>query len=210
SNGRMMGDYEQGWERKLPAQYADTHGNDWEGVMTIPENQWGYCAKWAGHVKTSNELIEMLAKSTSLGGNFVINFGPKSDGTFRTEEVQRMQEIGQWMKVNGVAIRGGGYAGFDKQDWGYYIRKTGTDSVFMVVCNVPVSGNLHVKLPAQTTLTQATPLGNPAQALVPEVIGKNDYFIHLPVKNYTTPVVILLQTNHTSSGDDGHFEKAKT
>lgn len=210
SNGQLMGDYEQGWERKLPQTFADIHGNDWEGVMTIPENQWGYNARWAGHIKTSNELIEMLVKSTSLGGNFVINFGPKSDGTFRAEEVQRMQEIGQWMKVNGAAIRGGGYAGFEKQDWGYYIRKTGTDSVFMVVCNVPVSGNLWVKLPAQTTLKQATPLDNPAQSFVPETIGKNEYYIHLPAKNYNTPVVILLQTHHSNGGDNGHFEKAKT
>lgn len=211
SNGRLMGDYEQGWERKLPTQFTDIHGNDWEGVMTIPENQWGYNAKWAGHIKNSNELIEMLVKSTSLGGNFVINFGPKSDGTFRTEEVQRMQEIGQWMKVNGTAIRGGGYAGFEKQDWGYYIRKTGTDSIFMVVCNVPVSGSLRIKLPANTTLTQASYLENPGITLIPEVIGTHEYFLHLDTKKqYQTPVVILLNTSNTTAVDNGHFEKAKT
>jgi alpha-L-fucosidase len=210
TNGRLMGDYEQGWERKLPEKFADIHGNDWEGVMTIPENQWGYNAKWAGHIKTSNELIEMLVKSTSLGGNFVINFGPKSDGTFRAEEVQRMQEIGQWMTINGNAIRSGGYAGFEKQDWGYYIRKGATDSVFMVVCNVPVSGQLRVKLPAATTLSQASLLENPAQPLTKEVIGRNEYFIHLNATSSPTPVVILLQTNRSNSRDNGHFEKAKT
>ena len=210
SNGRLMGDYEQGWERKLPEKIADIHGNDWEGVMTIPENQWGYNARWAGHIKSANELIEMLVKSTSLAGNFVINFGPKSDGTFRTEEVQRMQEIGQWMKVNGAAIYNGGYAGFEKQDWGYYIRKNGTDSVFMVVCNVPVSGDLRVKLPQQTTLTHAATLENPAQAITPEVTGKNEYFLRLETKNFHTPVVILLQTSRNTGNDNGRFEKAKT
>lgn len=209
SNGRLMGDYEQGWERKLPEKSADVHGNDWEGVMTIPENQWGYNAKWAGHIKSSNELIEMLVKSASLGGNFVINFGPKSDGTFRTEEVQRMQEIGRWMKINGSAIYGGTDAGFTKQDWGYYIRKSGTDSVYMVVCNVPVSGSLRVKLPAQITLIGVTSLEKNIISGTPELIGKNEYFIHLDHKNQDAPFVILLQTSKDSR-DNGSFEKAKT
>lgn len=209
SNNHLMGDYEQGWERKLPEKYADIHGNDWEGVMTIPENQWGYCAKWAGHIKSSNELIEMLVKSTSLGGNFVINFGPKADGTFRSEETQRMQETGDWMKINGAAVYGGGYAGFDKQDWGYYIRKNGTDSVYMVVCNVPVSGNLRVKLPARTTLLKASPVAQPAAAITPEVIGKNEYFIQVGNAPHAAPFVILLQTSNAGA-ENGLFEKAKT
>ncbi|HEY8955940.1 alpha-L-fucosidase [Chitinophaga sp.] len=208
SNNHLMGDYEQGWERKLPEKYADVHGNDWEGVMTIPENQWGYCAKWAGHIKSSNELIEMLARSTSLGGNFVINFGPKPDGTFRSEEIQRMQETGSWMKINGNAIYGGGYAGFDKQDWGYYIRKAGTDSVFMVVCNVPVSGNLRVKLPPHTTLLKASPLAQPSAEITPEMIGKNEYFIQVGNAPRTAPFVILLQTS--TGAENGSFEKART
>lgn len=208
SNNHLMGDYEQGWERKLPEKYADILGNDWEGVMTIPENQWGYCAKWTGHIKSSNELIEMLARSASLGGNFVINFGPKPDGTFRCEETQRMQEIGNWMKVNGSAIYEGGYAGFDKQDWGYYIRKSGTDSVFMVVCNVPVSGNLRVKLPPRTALLKASPLAQPSAEITPEVVGKNEYFIQMGNAPRTAPFVILLQTR--VGAENGSFEKART
>lgn len=205
SNNHLMGDYEQGWERKLPEQPADVHGNDWEGVMTIPENQWGYHAHWLGHIKSSNELIEMLVKSTSLGGNFVLNFGPKADGTFRSEEVQRMQEIGNWMKVNGSAVYGASEAGLGKPDWGYYTRRG--DSVFMVVFNVPVSGNLRVKLPAKTTLAEASASGQP---VTPELIGKNEYFIPVGNAPRHAPFVILLQTSRAAGAEGGHFEKAKT
>lgn len=59
-----MGDYEQGWERSLPDKPLP---NDWEAVMTVPENQWGYHANWQGHIKSANEIIEMIAKATSLG-----------------------------------------------------------------------------------------------------------------------------------------------
>ncbi len=41
SNGNLLGDYEQGWERKLPAKYEWLDGNDWDAVMTIPPNGWG-------------------------------------------------------------------------------------------------------------------------------------------------------------------------
>ncbi|MBC9914859.1 alpha-L-fucosidase [Chitinophaga varians] len=209
SNGRLMGDYEQGWERKLPATIDDVHGNDWEAVMTVPENQWGYHAKWAGHVKTVNEILEMLVKSVSLNGNFVLNFGPKADGTYRAEEHLLMEGIGEWMKVNGDAVYSGTYAGFEKQDWGYYIRKAGTDSVYMVVFNIPVSGSLRVKLPARTELTGVSiPAGS--TALTPEWIGRNEYFIHLPNKTANSPMVILLKTVVGEHKEKGNFEKAKT
>ncbi|RBL94071.1 alpha-L-fucosidase [Chitinophaga flava] len=207
SNGRLMGDYEQGWERKLPEKIEDVHGNDWEAVMTVPENQWGYNAQWAGHIKTANELLEMLVKSVSLNGNFVLNFGPKADGTFRTEEQQLMTQIGQWMKINGEAVYNGTYAGFEKQDWGYYIRKAGTDSVYMVVFNIPVSGSLRVKMPAHTSLVSVS---LQQQTLTPELIGRNEYFIHLSGKQSDTPVVILLKTTSGENKEKGNFEKAKT
>ncbi|WP_143307152.1 alpha-L-fucosidase [Chitinophaga vietnamensis] len=207
SNNHLMGDYEQGWERKLPEKAADVHGNDWEGVMTVPENQWGYHQHWTGHIKTANEIIEMLARSVSLGGNFVLNFGPKSDGTFRPEEQQLAQNIGRWMQKNGAAIYGGAYAGFDKQDWGYYIRKAGTDTVFMVVCNIPVSGNLRVKLPAQQTIVHAATMDQ--QDITPEVIGRNEYFVAVPKVAYDAPLVIVLKVAQ-AAGQGSGFEKAKT
>lgn len=107
SNGHLMGDYEDGYERKLPS-YKDTKvlGYDWEAIMTIPENQWGYNKIWNGHVKSPIELIKMMAQSVSMGGNFMVNFGPKPDGTFRIEERYTAKTIGQWMKENGAAIYG--------------------------------------------------------------------------------------------------------
>lgn len=40
------------------------------------------------------------------GGNFLLNVGPNADGELPPEAVSRMQEIGQWLKVNGDAIYG--------------------------------------------------------------------------------------------------------
>lgn len=40
------------------------------------------------------------------GGNFLLNVGPNADGELPAEAVSRMQEIGQWLTVNGEAIYG--------------------------------------------------------------------------------------------------------
>lgn len=209
ANGLLMGDYEQGWERKIPKTYADVHGNDWDCVMTIPENGWGYQEKWLGHWKTSNELIEMLAQCVSLGGNLVVNFGPKGDGSFRPEEITAAKDIGAWMKVNSNAIYNCEYAGWEKQDWGYYTKRTGENKYYMIVFNVPVSGSLKVQPPRNWAVTKATLLGDATKKISLEKIDYGGSFIHLP-KGFSTgkPFVIELETQKTTG--TGNEQKAKT
>jgi alpha-L-fucosidase len=208
ANGVLMGDYEQGWERKIPKTYADVHGNDWDCVMTIPENGWGYAEKWLGHWKTTSELLEMTAQCVSLGGNFVVNFGPKADGSFRPEEVKNAKEIGAWMKVNKDAIYNCEYAGWEKQDWGYYTKKTGTNKVFMIVFNVPVSGSLKIKPAKNMVVDKAYLLTTPNKALSMEKLDHGESFIHLPPAAYKQPFVIVLETKEGK--EKLEEQKAKT
>lgn len=145
TNGDLIGDYDQTWERDLPDTAGQLNGTDWDCVMTIPENQWGYNSDWTGYVKTSYDLIEMMAKAVSLGGNFVLNFGPDGKGTIRPEETRLAKEIGDWMKVNSQAIYGCSPPDLKKQGWGYF---TGKDNkVYMVVFNRPINNLLTVETP---------------------------------------------------------------
>jgi len=208
SNGRLMGDYEQGWERKIPNKIEDVHGNDWDCVMTIPENQWGYNKAWKGHIKTPNELIEMLAKCVSLSGNFVLNFGPKGDGSIRKEEADIARQIGDWMKENSEAIYDCGYAGLPKQDWGYFTKKDSANKIYMIVCNVPVSDGLRVDAPKGLTIAKTYPLSDTSLQPTVEEIGNNSYFIHLKHKEHKKPFVIVLETKKEKSYNK--YEDAKT
>ena len=45
-------------------------------------------------------LIDIVAK----GGNYLLNVGPSPDGKLPPIAVERMHEIGKWMKINGDAI----------------------------------------------------------------------------------------------------------
>nr|WP_121270347.1 alpha-L-fucosidase [Pedobacter schmidteae] len=210
SNNVLMGDYEQGWERKLPNKIEDVHGNDWDCVMTVPENQWGYNKAWKGHIKTANELIEMTAKSVSLSGNFVLNFGPQGDGAIRKEEKQLAAQIGAWMKINNEAIYNCEYAGLEKQDWGYLTKKTGSNKLYMIVFNVPVSGAYRLKLPAKTSIATSYLLAKPDQSLTTEEIQANEYFIHLKTQTTGQPFVIVVETKTGATGTGNVYDKAKT
>jgi alpha-L-fucosidase len=210
ANGFLMGDYEQGWERKIPKTIADVHGNDWDCVMTIPENGWGYQEKWLGHWKTSYELIEMLAQCVSLSGNLVINFGPKGDGTFRPEEIKIAKEIGAWMDVNKEAVYNCEYAaGWIKQDWGYYTKKTNSDKMYMIVCNVPLSGNLKVQPPKGWTIKSAKILNDKKQILTLENIDYGGFFIRLP-KNISSALPFVIEMETTQITANKKEQDAKT
>jgi alpha-L-fucosidase len=208
SNGRLMGDYEQGWERKIPNKIEDVHGNDWDCVMTIPENQWGYNKAWKSHIKTPDELIEMLAKCVSLSGNFVLNFGPEGDGSIRKEEVDIAKQIGDWMKENGEAVYDCEYAGLRKQDWGYFTKKDSSNKIYMIVCNVPVSNALRIQLPKVLSIVKTYSLLKLATQPALEEIGNNEYFIHIKHEDHQKPFVIVLETEKNQRGKI--YENAKT
>lgn len=63
---------------------------------------WSY-VKDAQH-KTSAQLIHQLADIVSKNGNFLLNVGPRKDGSFDDETVKVLHAVGDWMHVNGEAI----------------------------------------------------------------------------------------------------------
>ena len=68
---------------------------------------WGYNkadTKW----KSSEAMIESLIDFVSKGGNLLLNVGPTGDGIIPAPSVERLTEIGDWMKVNGESIHGCG------------------------------------------------------------------------------------------------------
>jgi alpha-L-fucosidase len=146
SNGKMMGDYEQGWERKLPSSVEVLNGRDWDCVMTIPPNQWGYNSDWkSSYIKTANDLTDMLLHAVSMNGNLVINFGPDGKGNIRPEESNTAARLGEWTKVNGAAIYGVRYSGLPKPEYGYYTKKG--DKLYLTVINKPVNNVLRLPIP---------------------------------------------------------------
>ena len=210
SNGKLMGDYESGYERRLPDPVKDLKVTqwDWEACMTIPENQWGYHKDWSlSYVKSPIEVIDRIVHAVSMGGNMVVNFGPQADGDFRKEEKALATAIGKWMQRYGKAIYACDYAGFDKQDWGYYTRgKNG--EVYMIVFNQPYSKVLTVKTPKGITVEKATLLTTQEAVNVVETT-RNEYNVSVPKINPNEPYVIQLKVR-VAEGTKGVYRDALT
>lgn len=192
SNGHLMGDYESAYERRLPNPVKDLQVTkwDWEACMTIPENQWGYHKDWSlSYIKNPVEVLERIVHAVSMGGNMVVNFGPQPDGDFRAEEKELAKVIGKWTARNGECIYACGYAGWEKQDWGYYTAKG--HHVYMVVFNRPYSGQLTAKTPKGTQIIKASLL-NGENIKVTET-ARNEYNVSMPKHEFNEPFVIKLE-----------------
>ncbi|MCX6326642.1 MAG: alpha-L-fucosidase [Bacteroidia bacterium] len=76
----------------------------WESCMTM-NNTWGFKTNDTNW-KSSENLIKNLVDIVSKGGNFLLNVGPTSEGLIPAASVERLKEMGKWIKVNGEAIYG--------------------------------------------------------------------------------------------------------
>ena len=73
----------------------------WETCMTMG-NSWSFVPN--DKYKSAQQLIQLLIKIVSRGGNFLLNIGPGPDGDWDTTAYSRLKEIGAWMKINGEGI----------------------------------------------------------------------------------------------------------
>ena len=90
-------------EQEIPATGFGS-GVDWESCMTM-NNHWGY-NKNDQNWKSSATLVRNLIDCASKGGNYLLNVGPTSEGLIPTPSIERLKEIGAWMKINRESIYG--------------------------------------------------------------------------------------------------------
>ncbi len=85
-------------EQTVPEKPLD---HPWESCITMGYS-WSYIP--TDEYKPTNELIHLLIKIVSRGGNLLLNIAPSPEGDWEDAAYQRLKEIGEWMNVNGTAI----------------------------------------------------------------------------------------------------------
>ncbi len=129
-------------EQQIPS--TGIPGTDWETCMTMNDH-WGY-NKANTEYKSTQEIIRMLTDIASKGGNYLLNVGPTDKGTFPKQAMERLQEIGKWMAVNGESIYGTVASPFSSTPWGRCTMKEGKDTVtlYLHIFDWPADGRLLV------------------------------------------------------------------
>ena len=96
-------------------------------------NSWGYNEN-DKRFKSVRELIHYLAKAAGNNANFLLNVGPKPDGTIQDEFKERLAEMGKWLRVNGESIYGTRGGPIPPQSWGVATHKD--DVIYLHVLSV--------------------------------------------------------------------------
>jgi alpha-L-fucosidase len=81
---------------------ASEKGRAWETCMTMNDS-WGY-QKADDDFKSPKTIVRNLITCAKGGGNYLLNIGPKPDGSVPEEEVSTLEAVGKWMDKNGPTI----------------------------------------------------------------------------------------------------------
>jgi alpha-L-fucosidase len=176
--GAGLGD----WECPEQTVPAAPESRPWETCQTM-NGSWGY-ASWDNNYKSTKTLIQQLARVVSRDGNYLLNIGPKGDGTVPNESVTKLDSIGDWMDIYGKSIYGSTRSPFSSEPaWGLYTKKDG--KLYAHVFSWPANGLL--KVPSLTNTINKIYLLNDTTNLLSFTDSSDTIRISMPV-NAPNPI----------------------
>lgn len=119
----------QMFEKDLPGQYTHGFNNKSTKISLLPletcetiNDSWGYNSN-DQNFKSTKELIHYLVKAAGNNANFLLNIGPRPDGTIQSEFIERLQELGIWLRKNGQSIYETREGPIEPMPWGVSTQK---------------------------------------------------------------------------------------
>lgn len=118
----------QMFEKDLPGGRTQTF-NVGQPISSLPlemcetiNNSWGFNIN-DRHYKSPKELIQLLVKAAGYDANLLLNVGPMPNGQIQPEFIDRLLEVGRWLRVYGESIYGTRGGPLRPQPWGVTTRK---------------------------------------------------------------------------------------
>jgi alpha-L-fucosidase len=162
------GDFLEMGDDEIPDYILD---EPWESPASIFQDTWGYRSWQArtGLQQKIQEHIKRLVAVVSRGGNYILNIGPKGDGSLVSYEADVLRGTGEWLKRNGEAIYATQPQPFRKLDFGY--ATVSGNKLYLFVEHTPADGQL--RLPGlKTVIRSAYLLGDPSRS--PLAVNRDD------------------------------------
>lgn len=164
----------------------------WESCITI-------CKQWAwkpnDSLKSRKECIQTLALTAGGNGNLLLNVGPMMDGRIEQRQIDRLKEIGEWLKKYGESIYGTRGGPYMPQRW---IASTHKENKIYVHLLEWPGGNLKLPVVKGVKIKHAELLGG--RELEYDQ-GKAEVVIQLPLKPVDPDdTVLVLELNKPLEG----------
>ena len=144
TNNRLL--YGVDGDLRTPEQHIPATGldYDWEACQTM-NTTWGY-KSYDDEWKSSEQLIRNLVDVASKGGNYLLNVGPMANGEIPQASIDRLKDVGEWMKVNSASIYGTSASPFVRLEWGRATKKEypNATELYLHVFDWPADGLLRV------------------------------------------------------------------
>ncbi|MFI9169937.1 alpha-L-fucosidase [Streptomyces lincolnensis] len=101
-NARMLshGDYATP-EQGVPLQTPD---GPWELCLTVNDS-WGFQHDDHNH-KSVRQLVRYFTETIGMGGNLLLDVGPREDGTVPEAQAERLEGLGEWIARHSEAVYG--------------------------------------------------------------------------------------------------------
>lgn len=126
------------FERDLPGE--NNAGLSGQGISSLPletcetmNGMWGYKMVDQNY-KSTRTLVQYLVKAAGKNANLLLNVGPQPDGELPSVAVERLKEMGEWMKIYGPTIYGTRGGPVSPRDWGVTTQKG--DRVYVHILNL--------------------------------------------------------------------------
>ncbi len=158
-----------------------------ETAETI-NTSWGYNA--SDHkFKSTHDLVQYLVRAAGSNANFLLNIGPRPDGSIQPEFVERLHQMGQWLSQNGESVYGTRGGPIAPHPWGVSTQKE--DKIYVHVLDWP---DPYLLLPAlQQNVATAYTLKDHSK--VEAARNEHGLLLKLPARasgDYDTIVVLEL------------------
>ena len=114
------------FERDVPGQ--NTAGLSGQAISRLPletcqtmNGMWGYKIIDQNY-KSTEELIRLLGRTSGKGANLLLNIGPQPNGELPATALERLKDMGEWLRANGESIYGTTAGDLEEQPWGVTTR----------------------------------------------------------------------------------------
>lgn len=168
------GDFRTLGDNEIPSVPLD---GAWQTPASIYHSTWGY-RSWQeredleGKIK---ELVQSLVSIRARGGNYLLNIGPRGDGSIVEFEAEVLRGMGNWIQRHPAFASELFATHFDQHAWGEVLA--GPESLYLCVTNWPADGKL-ILTGLASDVTEVMEEG--ASAPLTYTFEGNEFIIDLP------------------------------